>query len=398
MEALQVHNWARSPGGLEMVIEGDRQLLLGAGWEVEQFFLSNSQIDEISRLRAGAKAIWNLAAARALQNVLDESRPDIVHVHTPFPLLSPVVFRVCARNRIPTVATVNAFRYSCVQGQLYRDGQVCELCLGKRVKLAGIRYRCYHDSLGATSAMTASLAVHRLLGTFHHDVDVWIAASEFLGGKLVAEGFPATKIAVKPNAVPDAGYQPEATGNNALFMGRLLPSKGIGALLTAWELLDDPPPLTILGDGPLRQYVEQASRRNPHITFKEWADQATVTEEVRSARFLVLPSEWYEAGLPIVGIQAFAAGTPIIASDVGNFSEMIEPGVTGFLFRSGDAESLAEAVRTAWEVPGTSQLRSSARRYYLDRFSQEENLRTLLSIYDRAITQRRARPSAKRAA
>jgi glycosyltransferase involved in cell wall biosynthesis len=396
MEVLQVHNWARSRGGLEMVIEGDRQLLLDAGWKVDQFFLSNSQIDEISRPRAGAKAIWNITAARALQNVLDESRPDIVHVHTPFPLLSPVVFRVCAKAQIPTVATVNSFRYSCVKGEFYRDGQVCELCLGRRVKLPGIRYRCYHDSLAASSAMTASLAVHRLLGTFRDDVDVWIAVSDFLARKLVAEGFPPTKIAVKPNAVPDLGYQPEANGNNVLFIGRLLVSKGIRALLAAWELLEDPPSLTILGDGPLRELVEQAAGRNRHITFKGWADQATVTEEVRSARFLVLPSEWYE-GNPIAGIQALAAGTPIIASDVGNFSEMIESGVNGFLFRTGDAESLAATVKKAWEVPDTSRLRSSARQFYLQRFSQEENLRTLLSIYDRAISDRRTMVSAKRA-
>jgi len=375
-----------------MVIENERQILLSSGCDVQQFILDSAEaLQRDSRVRSGLNGIWNVSVARSLDERIQEFKPDVVHVHTPFPLMSPVVFRVASRRSAAVVGTVHAFRYSCVQGQFFRDGHICELCLGKRLKLSGLRYRCYHDSLSASAALTAGLALHKGLGTFDHDVDAWIALSEFMKSKLTQEGFPSARVTVKPNSVPDPGVERGQRGDKALFLGRLERVKGVVTLLEAWKLMADPPRLVILGDGSLRELVERVASEHPQIEFRGWVAQAVVRKELASARFVIMPSEWYE-GHPVAAIQAYAAGTPMIASDVGNFSEMIEPGVNGYLFRSGMAESLAAVVEAAWKDAGLMpKLERGARETYVERYSEEGSRDTLLSVYARALAERARR-------
>jgi glycosyltransferase involved in cell wall biosynthesis len=387
LRVLQIHNSQPSPGGIAVVIANERGLLESAGCKVEQYLIESSQIFEISRPRAAVKTFWNFEALREIDSLIAQFNPDVVHVYTPFPLLSPAVFRLTAKRSLPTVATVQSFRFSCIKGVLYRDGQVCELCLGRKFKFPGIRHRCYHSSVLASSTMAASLALHRAAGTFHEAVDFYIAASHFVRRKLIEEGFPPQKIVVKSNSVPDPGMG-NGRADHAVYAGRLKMGKGIETLLHAWALLEAPPQLVILGDGPLRPIVEQAAAGSPSIRCLGWVDQPAVLREVAAARFLILPSEWYE-GHPVVAVEAFAAGTPIIASDVGNFSDMIDPGVNGYHFKSGDAQSLAATVDLAWQQPDIDKMVRAARRSYEDAYTQERDQQTLLSIYERAIRLRK---------
>jgi len=390
MKILQLHNrQLLVGGGADAVVEYERGLLRSAGHDVEVLIVDNREtLERSSRARAAAKSVWNLSAARDVGRAIESFAPEVVHVHTPFPLMSPAVFRVAARRGVATVATVHSFRYSCVKAVFYRDGRVCEDCLGRAVKLPAIRHRCYHDSALGSTALVTSLAVHRLLGTFRDDVDAWIAPSDFMRSKLVAEGLPAQKVVTKPYTIPDPGYRRDAVGDHALFAGRLEPEKGLETLLDAWQLMRDAPPLTVAGDGSLRDLVQRAAARDDRITFKGWLDQRALAAELAVARFLILSSEWYEASLPVVAIQAIAAGTPIIASDVGNFSEAIRPGDNGFLFQSGSADSLAAVVERAWGVDDRRSLAAGARQTYLDRHSEEHGAEWLEAVYRLALAER----------
>jgi len=389
LRVVQLHNIALDPGGMEGVRGGDTAALARMGAEVVEYTVKNAEVEEIGRLRAGAKAIWNREACRDVRNLVDRFRPDIAHVYTPFPIMSPAVFRVLGELGIPTVTTVQSFRYSCIKAILFREGRVCEVCVGRRMKLAGIRHRCYHDSIFGSAAMTAGLVLHSQLGSYRDAVDLWLPATEFVGRRLVAEGIDAEKVIPHPNTTPDPGCGGNRGNGRVVYAGRFVPEKGIDTLVAAWAADRDLPGLDVYGDGAMREVVQEAARRDSRITWHGWVDQATLIPALASASFLVLPSEWYE-GHPVIAVQALACGTPLIASDVGNFTEMVQPGVNGYHFRSGNPQSLAEAVRTASTVSDKElgAMRAAARASYEDTFSEKRHAERLFAAYERAVRSR----------
>ena len=394
MRVLQLHNHQLALGGIEKVRDADTCTLQRAGAEIADFEVDNADIQGMSRITAGAKAVWNLRACHDLAALVREFEPHVAHVYTPFPIMSPAVFRVLNSAGVPTVASVQSFRYSCIKAVLYRDGSVCESCVGRTLKFDGIRHRCYHDSVLGSLAMTAGLVLHSRIGSFRNAVDVWLAPTEFSGRRLLAEGIPADRVVVKPNTTPDPGFTRGAVGDHVVFGGRLVPEKGVRALLAAWASHPDLPPLRIMGEGVMRPAVERAVSADSRVSFLGWADQDTVIREVSEARFLIFPSEWYEGGHPVIAVQALAVGTPLIASDVGNFDEMVIPGVTGYLFRSGDPASLGDTVARAWratEGGGLERMRQGARRAYEDAHSEDRHAKILRSAYRRAIEARSPR-------
>ncbi len=237
MRVLLMHNHHASLGGAMEVLADEMALLQDAGHEVRQLTLAAAEDLGLSAARAGLKAVWNLETAREMASVLKEFRPDVVHVHTPFPLLSPAVFRVAARHGVPAVTTLHSYRYSCIAGTCHRAGSVCEDCVGSTLKLAGLRHRCYHGSLGASGALTASLLLHRSIGTFSHSVTRFIALTPFSQRLLVRDGIPAAHVTVKANSVADpGGAVPARTADPYVaFAGRLIDVKGIRTLLDAWR-------------------------------------------------------------------------------------------------------------------------------------------------------------------
>ena len=234
MRILQLHNHHSSLGGAMEVLAHEGQLLRDAGHDVTEYTLPAAETLGLPAWRAGAKAVWNLEAQREVSRRIAGFRPDVVHVHTPFPLMSPSVFQAAYRAGVPAVTTLHSYRYSCVVGTCVRDDRICEDCVGSRLKLAGVRHRCYHESAGATAALTLGLAVHRAAGTFHHAVTRYLTLTDFSRRLLIRDGFPADKIVVKPNSVPDPGPGPRSPQERTvLFVGRLIDRFAIKRLYLA---------------------------------------------------------------------------------------------------------------------------------------------------------------------
>src|SRR5690606_14931584 len=233
---------------------------------------------------------------------------------------------------------------ACVNGLFFRDGHVCEDCLGKPFQLPGIVHRCYRGSLAASGTVAVMNLVHRGLGTWRDQVDVFITLSEFTRAKLVEMGLPPDRMVVKPNVVmPDPGPG-DGSGGYAVYVGRLAPEKGLGVLLEAWGRIGERLPLHVVGGGPLEGLVaEAASRRGAAVVYRGELPAAEVLEVVGRASGLVFPSVWYES-FGRVAIEALAKGTPVIVSDMGAMAELVDDGVTGRKFAAGDAADLARAV------------------------------------------------------
>jgi glycosyltransferase involved in cell wall biosynthesis len=383
VRVLQLHNLHQASGGALHVLEQEAELLRGAGHEVDQLLEPAAEDSGRGPVSMGVASVWNRSAARALEEKIAQFDPDVVHVHTPFPLQSPVVFRVAHRMGRPTVTTVHGYRYSCVGGLCLRDGKPCEDCVGSTLKLSGIRHRCYHDSLGASAALTVSLVGHRAIGTLTKHVDRYIALTGFGRDLLIRDGIPAAKVVVKPNAVPDPGepVPQDQRGGYALFVGRLVEEKGIRTLLDAWRELPPGLDLYIAGDGPLRDVVDRAAAENPAVHVLGWCDADQVAKLQARASLTLVPSEWYEAG-PLVILQALAAGTPVLTSDLPNLSESLLEHDAGRSFRRADPANLAQvAGEMLTDEPARSATGVRARALYDLKHTPARALEALEEIY-----------------
>jgi glycosyltransferase involved in cell wall biosynthesis len=230
------------------------------------------------------------------------------------------------------------------------------------------------------------LALHRAAGTWRSAVDVYIALTEFARAEFIRGGLPAAKIVVKPNSVSaneGPPYSARADADYALFVGRLSPEKGLETLLEAWKAIGSALPLKIVGEGPLARRVE-AEADGRAVCWLGAQPPARVAALMRGARLAVVPSVCYE-GFSLVVAEAFAAGRPLIASDLGSIASLVSDGVTGVLVPPGDARALAAAVHRALAHPDEmAALGAAGHRYYQEHLTPERNYAALLEVYARA--------------
>lgn len=387
MRILQLHNLHQASGGALHVLEQEAELLTSAGHSVEQLLEPAASESGMGPVAMGAAAVWNRRATKDLSDAIGRFDPDVVHVHTPFPTQSPAVFRTAHKLGRPTVTTIHAYRYSCVGGLCQRDGKPCEDCVGTKLKLPGIRHRCYHDSLAGSTALTLSLVGHRAAGTFGRHVDRYLTLTGFARELLIRDGFPAEKIVVKPNAVPDPGrvLPQDERAPYAVFAGRLVEEKGVRTLLDAWRTVPEGLQLYVAGDGPLRPLVDDAATANPAIHALGWCESDRITELMATASATVVPSEWYEAG-PMVILQSLAAGTPVLTSDLPNLCQSLLEHEAGQAFRTGHSASLAAAATSLLTDDDVrSKLGRRARELYELQHTPARALESLESIYSELI-------------
>jgi glycosyltransferase involved in cell wall biosynthesis len=284
------------------------------------------------------------------------------------------------------VQTLHNYRLLCAGATFFREGNICEECMVRQSLLPALQHGCYRNSRAATAAVVTMLAAHRTMGTWQRMVDVYITLTEFSRRKFIAGGLPADRIAVKPGVLardPGAG---QGRGGYALFVGRLCEEKGVHVLAEGWRRLSGIP-LTVVGEGPLAEKVWPSG-----VTLLGRQSREDLIALLKNAYVLVVPSIWYE-GAPGVIMEAFAAGVPVVASDLGSLPELVSNHQTGLLFKSGDAEDLAAKTRWAFEHPTEiAPMRAAARREYESKHSPRENYRTLLGIYRRAMESARSRP------
>jgi glycosyltransferase involved in cell wall biosynthesis len=384
MKILIAHNHYQQPGGEDVVFENEARLLASAGHQIETLIISNDQIKSmLDKIQVTFRTVENPMGTTAVRAAVESFRPDLIHVHNFFPLLSPAIYQVCRDSGIAVVQTLHNFRPICSGGQLLRNGKVCLACV-KRSSIWGVLHRCYRGSFVASAAAARMITVHNRRGTWFNEVDRYIALTNFARTVFIRGGFPSTRIEVKPNFIADPGLPaPGLDRSGALFVGRLSQEKGVSPLIQAARQFGFK--LRIAGTGPEADSLRKLA--SPNVTFLGPISKESVIDEIRRASVVVLPSIWYE-GFPMVLIEAFACATPVVASNIGALAEIVESGRTGFLATPGDPVELGVHVMRILADPDISEsLGQAARRTFLEKYTPDVNLRRLEKIYNDAISQ-----------
>ena len=384
MRVLTVHNFYQQPGGEEQIFATESALLESHGHEVVRYTLSNDEIKGANPLLLAKNTLWNSEVYQAIRSLIRQEKLEIAHFHNTFPMISPAAYYAAKDEGIPVVQTLHNYRLLCPNALFFREGRVCEDCLGKPIPFPGVIHGCYRGSRLASAVVAATLSFHSLRGTWSQAVDVFIAYSQFAMDKFIQGGLPVEKFAFKTNFLHPAPSPGDGKGGYGLFVGRLSVEKGLGVMLDAWRQLGGKVPLKILGDGPMAGLVKEAMQEMPEIEWLGRRPFEEVYDIVGNAAFLVFPSEWYET-FGRVAIEAFAKGTPVVASKIGAITELIDHQRTGLHFRPSDPTDLATQITWLLEHPQElRQMRQTVRAEFEDKYTAEDNYTRLMEIYHQA--------------
>lgn len=392
MKIVIAHNRYSSaqPSGENTIVDYEIGALREAGVEVVPFLRSS---DEIGSLPAHKKAVLVASPVHAagtqreLAAVLERERPDLLHLHNPYPLLSPSVVGTAHKHGVKVVQTIHNYRHDCVNGLYFRDGHDCRDCHGKRWNGPGVLHACYRGSRPQSAVMAVALGVHQ--GTWR-GVDRFIALTDAMAAYLRSIGIRDEQIRVKPNAVADplAGKEAESgevpLGTGFLFGARLVPEKGVALLLDAWQRADLPGQvLRIAGDGPLRSLVEAAASERDDIEYLGQLEPEARDAALAASAAVVVPSIWQDI-LPTTGIEALAAGRAIVATRMGGapFIAGADTDAPAGVAVDPTPEALARGLEAVAKDPAYA---GNARARYEAVFAPEVTLRRQIEIYEELI-------------
>jgi glycosyltransferase involved in cell wall biosynthesis len=380
MRILVAHNAYQQRGGEDAVVEAEIALLRAYGHEVEYFGLHNDALKQMSRTAAAVTAIWSQRSANAVDKLCNAFAPHLIHVHNTFPLISPSLYWTAARHKVPVVQTLHNFRLLCPQAIFLRDGKVCEECVGK-LPWRAVAYKCYRESALQSAVAAGMLVAHRAIGSYRERVTRYIALNQFARDKYVEGGLPPERLRIKPNFVVSPGQPDWEDRSGGLYVGRLSNEKGLDVLCSAIRAAV-PGKIEVVGDGPLAPLA----RATFGAGYLGYLPLPEIMDRMARARFLILPSVCYENS-PRTIVEAFACGLPVIASRLGALSNIVNDGVTGLLFKPGDAQDLAATISWAQAHPAEMTLMGRAARAEYEReYTPQRNYKLLVDIYDDAIT------------
>jgi glycosyltransferase involved in cell wall biosynthesis len=383
---LQVHNrHAPGWGGEETVVDLEAQLLEKWGHPVEQFYISNESLKQASHIHqmlTVPRLFWSQSDYQKLRQVIARFAPDIVHVHNTFPLFSPSVFWAAHSANIPVVNTLHNFRHACANTILLRNDKPCEACVGGSV-WPGLRHRCYSNSFIRTAAVVGMNKFHWEIGTYTRKIDAFIALSNFSRDIFVRAGLPRKKMFVKPNFVPTSMPGESVRAPQVVFAGSMMRHKGLHVLLDAWQRIKvDGGQLLLIGDGPERESLQKQFHSVLGVSWCGSMKHKEVLNCIRKSRVLVLPTLVYE-NCPMVLLEAFSVGTPVIVPSLGSMKTMVRHQMEGLTYLAGDPGALAGVLQQALCASSGvwSKWSAEAQQAHARSYSENTNYEQLISIY-----------------
>jgi len=382
MKVLMLHNRYKMIGGEDVSTNAEYTLLKEHGVDVDALILMNDTIEDKTGLGLAINTVWSKKYhAEILQRIADKNY-DIIHVQNFFPLFSPSIFYAAKKAGVKIVMTVRNYRLICPNGLMYVDGAICNACVGKTIPYPALIKKCYRNDFYATTVTVAMLSIHNLMNTWRNRIDGIICISDFVKKQLISGGFKESQLYMKYNFVTSTIPASFTEGEYYIYVGRTSDQKGIPLLLKTFEQLQKR--LLIIGEGPLNSLVEEYVQRNENIEFLGELSLDETYEKIAHAKALILPSQSNEPfGRTI--IEAFAHGTPVIASALGGITELIQEGVNGYLFDSYAESGLADAVKKAESFTDVESIRKAVYDSYQANFTPAINYTRIVEIYNKVL-------------
>lgn len=391
MKILAIHNFHRkgSASGDDQVYKSETSLLEKYGNEVIKYTVSNDEFDEsgiVGKVKATLGMFWSFKSYKIVKKICESERPDIVHIHTFFPLLSPSILYAAKRSKCKVVATLHDTRFVCPCATSLRGTTLCNEC-GDGHYFRMCKYGCFKNSRLQSMIVATIFKYHRLRRSFYNQIDRYICLNENQIILLKNIGFDEKKIVKKYNFVPDveSSYTPIKVDGipdrYVVFYGRIGEEKGIKNLMEIWNLIDIP--LVVMGGGPLEEEFKKWSKQKENVFFLGYTEHNKCLSIVKHSEFVVFPSIWYE-GCSMVEIETECLGKALIATDLGFSVEAIQDGFNGYKVKLGDINGFAKKIQELWDNPEKCrELGINARKDYESKYMPEDNYRQLSVIYNK---------------
>lgn len=397
---LSINNYYYLRGGSEAVYFEHNRLFERLGWDVvpfsmrgaqnaptpwSNFFVPDTAADAagslLGKMSRASTAIYSREAARRISALIEAARPQVAHAHNIYHHLSPSVLVELRRRQIPVVMTLHDLKLACPAYKMYTGDAICEACRGGALRHV-VKNRCIKNSAAMSALVWLESTVHQALELYQRNVTRFVVPSRFFLDKFAQWGIDTSRFVYIPNSIDvDAMPMQGPSGNTFVYLGRLVPEKGVATLIKAAARARVP--LRIIGTGSEEPQLRAlAAQVGGETEFLGYLTGAALRSALAGTRAVVVPSEWYE-NAPLSVMEAAALGLPVLGADIGGIPELIRHGQTGFVFQSGSVDALAALLEQVQGLPLTTlrTMGAAAREWMQTDFSPTAYRERMLSLY-----------------
>ena len=358
MRILHVNNWHRGFGGSDIYCDAVIQMCVQRGLDVRVFERDSKNLPQgiIGKFQAFFDGIYAKSAIKEFIQILQSFRPDVVHVHELYPMISPWILPYCTSAGIPVVMTCYDFRITCPIATHHNKNGICHDCIGGK-EYKAVFNNC-RNSLPESLAYALRNAVTRRFGLLTDNVNRFIVLTEFSKRWIEEKAkISSDRVATIPCVVsaPSQGVNDPSLGNYVAYAGRFVPEKGVEILIEACRKANLP--LRLAGDSMNHPAIQPGD--DMHCV--DTSAPGSLIEFYRGARVLVVASLWEETFACVLS-EAKSHGIPVIAPRIGAMVDLVDDGVTGLLFDVGNTDELANKLRQLWDDAEKCRLLGAAGR------------------------------------
>lgn len=351
-----------------------------------KYFVSHidfrSSLSFIERAKTVPRIIYFSEAKKKIEQLIEETKPDLAHLHNYYHHLSPSIIHSLKKYKIPIVQTAHDYKLVCPVYIFYSGGRICESCKKRKYYWATLK-RCNENSFSQSFLNTCEMYIHNTLMNIYKNIDIFIAPSKFIKEKLIEYHFDEERIVHLPNFIKIDDYIPQYSYNDYIvYFGRISKEKGILNLIKAVKEIPGLK-LKIIGEGPIRKKLEDiiVEENIRNVEFLGYMVGEDLKNYIKGSMFVVLPSEWYENN-PFTILESFALGKPVIGSNIGGIPELIEEEKDGLLFKIGDKDELKEKITYLVENSHLiEEMGKNARRKIEREYNEEIHYQKLMHIF-----------------